>query len=51
MKLALQLRAETTGTLAWVAERLQMGTRAHLAHLLCRAKSAPASRDQPTLGI
>ena len=32
--LAQRLREETTMTLAWIAERLQMGTRTHLAHLL-----------------
>jgi hypothetical protein len=31
--IARRLRAETTMTLAWIAERLQMGTRTHLAHL------------------
>ena len=31
--IALRLRAETTMTVAWIAERLQMGTRTHLAHL------------------
>jgi len=28
------LRLETTMTLAWVASRLTMGTKTHLAHLL-----------------
>ena len=51
VKLALKLRTETTVTIGWIAQRLQMGTRAHLAHLLCHAKCAPASTDQPTLGI
>jgi putative transposase len=32
--MAQRLRRETTMTLAWVAERLQMGTKTHLAHLL-----------------
>lgn len=32
--IAQQLRRETTMTLAWIAERLQMGARTHLAHLL-----------------
>ena len=32
--IAVRLRAETTVTMAWIAERLQMGTRTHLAHLL-----------------
>ena len=31
---AQRLRRETTMTLKWIAERLRMGTRAHLAHLL-----------------
>jgi hypothetical protein len=32
--IAWRLRTETTMTLAWIAARLQMGTRTHLAHLL-----------------
>ena len=32
--IAERLRAETTVTMAWIAERLPMGTRTHLAHLL-----------------
>ncbi|MDA1055846.1 MAG: hypothetical protein O3C40_36120 [Planctomycetota bacterium] len=32
--LAQRLREETTMTLAWIAERLQMGSKTHLAHLL-----------------
>ncbi len=32
--IALRLRAESTVTLAWIAERLRMGTATHLAHLL-----------------
>ena len=31
---AQRLRRETTVTLAWIAERLRMGTRTYLAHLL-----------------
>ena len=31
---AQRLRRETTMTLGWIAERLKMGTRTHLAHLL-----------------
>ena len=31
---AERLRRETTMTLAWIAERLKMGTQTHLAHLL-----------------
>jgi len=34
VKLAEQLRKETTMTLAWIAEQLHMGTRGHLTHLL-----------------
>ena len=30
--MAQRLRAETTMTLQWIARRLQMGTRTHLAH-------------------
>ena len=32
--IARRLREETTMTLAWVANRLNMGTKTHLAHLL-----------------
>jgi hypothetical protein len=32
--IAQRLRRETTVTLAWIANRLQMGTQTHLAHLL-----------------
>ena len=32
--IARRLRGETTMTLAWIAGRLQMGTKTHLAHLL-----------------
>ena len=34
IKLAAKLRAETTVTVSWLAERLRMGSRGHLAHLL-----------------
>ena len=34
LKLAVQLRAETTMTLKWMAARLQMGTGASLSNLL-----------------
>jgi putative transposase len=34
VRLAERLRAETTMTLAWIAEHLHMGTRSHLVHLL-----------------
>jgi hypothetical protein len=36
--LAARLRAETTMTLGWIAERLGMGTRGHLNHLLYRVR-------------
>ena len=34
LKLAVRLRAETTVTVKWIAERLRMGTWTHLNHLL-----------------
>lgn len=34
LSIASRLRQESTMTLQWIAQRLQMGTRAHLAHLL-----------------
>ena len=34
VRLAQRLRAETTVTLKWISERLCMGTRGHLTHLL-----------------
>ena len=34
VRIALRLRQETTMTLAWIADRLNMGTKTHLAHLL-----------------
>ena len=34
VKMAQRLRAETTVTLGWIAERLRMGTKTHLVHLL-----------------
>ena len=36
--LAVRLRAETTLTVKWIAERLGMGTRGHLNHLLYRKR-------------
>jgi hypothetical protein len=51
MNLALRLRAETTVTIGWVAERLHMGTRGHLAHLLWKTRRGVASPTAPTLGI
>jgi hypothetical protein len=34
VNLAAKLRAETTVTVSWIAQRLAMGTCGHLAHLL-----------------
>ncbi len=34
IKLAVRLRAETTATIKWIAQRLQMGTSTYLNHLL-----------------
>lgn len=34
VEMACRLRRETTVTLEWIAKRLQMGTKTHLAHLL-----------------
>ena len=36
--LAARLRAETTMTVEWIAERLAMGTRGYLNHLLYRRR-------------
>ena len=53
IELAWELRSQTTMPLAWIAERLNMGTRGHLAWLLHhRGQSrlaAPA--DQSLLSI
>lgn len=38
--LAARLRAETTLTVRWIAERLGMGTRGHLNHLLYRRRKS-----------
>ena len=38
--LAARLRAETTLTVGWIAERLAMGTRGHLNHLLYRRRKS-----------
>ena len=40
LALAARLRAETTMTVGWIAERLGMGTRGHLNHLLYRQRKA-----------
>jgi hypothetical protein len=47
IKLAMRLRSQTTVPLDWLAERLKMGTRGHLAHLLYRQEqSAPGKPPQ-----
>jgi len=51
VKLELKLRSETTLTVAWNAERLQMGTREHLAQLLSASRKPLVGAAQPTLGI
>jgi hypothetical protein len=38
--LAARLRTETTLTVGWNAERLGMGTRGHLNHLLYRRRKS-----------
>jgi REP element-mobilizing transposase RayT len=54
LRLALRLRAETTVTVGWIAQRLRMGTRGHLAHLLYRHQHGEDRQpllNQPGLGI
>jgi len=54
IRLAAKLRAETTVTVSWLAERLNMGTRGHLAHLLFthhHAQTEPSPTNQIRLGI
>lgn len=41
LALAMRLRAETTMTTGWIAERLQMGTRGYLNHLLYHRRKLP----------
>jgi hypothetical protein len=36
LRMALRLRRETTMTLSWIAQRLHMGARTHLSHLIYR---------------
>ena len=45
VELAQRLRRETTVTLGWIAERLQMGTKTHLAHLLYWERRGEEERD------
>ena len=54
VNLAAKLRAETTVTVSWIAQRLAMGTRGHLAHLPYRKGGSPPTPSQfrqPTLNI
>jgi hypothetical protein len=53
VELAWELRAQTTMPLAWIAERLNMGTRGHLAWLLQRRGQSrlAAPADQCLLRI
>jgi hypothetical protein len=53
VELARQLRSQTTMPLAWIAERLQMGSRGHLAWLLQRRGQSriSAATDQCLLRI
>jgi hypothetical protein len=54
VRLAARLRTETTVTPDWIAQRLRMRTRGHLAHLLYlheRARLQPPSPTQRTLKI
>jgi hypothetical protein len=53
VELAWQLRSQTTMPLAWIAERLQMGSRGHLAWLLQQRGQSriSASTDQCLLRI
>jgi hypothetical protein len=44
-KLALELRSRTTQPLAWIANRLNMGTRGHLAWLLLRREKGRKLTD------
>ena len=53
IKLAARLREQTTVTVAWIAERLNMGSRGHLMHLLyLKGKNTdPGNGHQRTLEI
>jgi hypothetical protein len=53
VKLARQLRSETTLPLAWIAGRLSMGSRGYLAWLLGSGRNArnSSAREQRLLGI
>ena len=51
--LAWELRSKTTMPLAWIAERLRMGSRGHLARLLQqrRKRRLAAASDRCLLGM
>jgi hypothetical protein len=44
--LAAKLRAQSTITVSWIAQRLALGTRGQLAHLLYRNAETSADRPQ-----
>jgi hypothetical protein len=53
-EMVAKLRAETTVSLSWIAQRLAMGTRGHLAHLLYlkgQTPAGPQQSNQPRLNI
>jgi putative transposase len=49
--IARQLRAQTTMSMAWIAEHLAMGSRGYLAWLLQRPSTAEPNNRQPLLGF
>ncbi len=52
VQLALQLRTQTTVTLEWIARRLAMGSRGHLAQLLQkRTRLSAHTSAQPMLKL
>jgi len=52
VQLATQLRAETTVTVQWIAQRLHMGSRGYLAQLLRKRPVSPAeTTSQPMLDL
>ena len=49
VKLAQQIRAQTTMPLAWIAQRLSMGSRGYLAWLLSQGKRAEKGRHSRSI--
>jgi REP-associated tyrosine transposase len=47
LELALRLRAETTVSIGWIAQRLNMGTRGYLAHLLYQHRHTALKSSSP----